>query len=163
MLNQRQRSALFWTFLLLFVGIVIVAVLVALRVGPFRDAVAAFQNLAVGTIIAGVVGAVLTAYRIAFRAEPRLFITLDFVGTPGENVDLIQQGEYEIWDQQNGRVGSTGRLLAEFGNGGWYCRLPSAVGQDDRVRFIFHDRGGQEWDVRYFSPSFNKQPVVRIP
>ena len=163
MLNQRQRSALFWTFLALFVGIVIVAVLVALRVGPFRDAAPAFQNLAVGTIIAGVGGAVFTTYRIAFRAEPRLFITLNFVGTPAGDVDLVQQGDYEIWDGQKGRVGRTGRLLAEFGQGGWYCRLPSHVGQDDSVRLVFRDRGGQQWEVRYFSPLSNEQPVVRRP
>ena len=162
-MTQRQRSALFWVFLTLFVGIVVVSLLVALRFGPFRDAAPAFQDLAVGTIIAGVVGAVLTTYRVAFRAEPRLFITLDFAGTPAENVDLIQQGEYEIWDQQKGRVGRTGNLLAEFGNGGWYCRLPSHVGQDDRVRLIFRDRGGQQGEVRYFSPTFNEQPVVRRP
>ena len=162
-MTQRQRSALFWVFLALFVGIVVVSLLVALRLQPFDKAAPAFQNLAVGTIIVGLFGAVLTTYKVAFSGSRGLVITLDFAGTPGQNVDLVHQGDYEIWDQQKGRVGHTGHLLAEFGQGGWYCRLPSHVGQDDSVRLVFRDRGGQQWEVRYFSPLFNEQPVVRRP
>lgn len=160
-MTQGQRSALFWVFLALFVGIVVVALLVALGVGPFGDAAPAFQNLAIGTILAGVFGAVLTTYRVAFSGGRDLFITLDFEGTPGQNIDLVPQGDYEIWDQKKGRVGRTGHLLAQFGQGGWSCRLPGHVGRDDSVRFVFRDRSGQQWEVRYFSPLFNEQPVVR--
>lgn len=160
-MTQSQRSALFWVFLTLFVGIVVVSLLVALRVGPFSDATPAFQDLAVATVVGGLVGAVLTTYRVAFSGGRDLFITLDFEGTPGQNIDLVPQGDYEIWDQKKARVGRTGHLLAQFGQGGWSCRLPDHVGRDDSVRSVFHDRSGQRWEVRYFSPLFNEQPVVR--
>jgi hypothetical protein len=158
-----ERAALFWTFLVLFIAIVAVALLVATNLGPFADASTAFETTAVGTVIAGIVGAVITVYRGLFTPaqSEQSFIALDFQGVDPADVDLVQQGTYQIWDDEVGKAVAQGTVIAEPGNGGWYCAVPAVLKPTQKVRLEFADRSGQKWEVRYFSLRFNKQPAVK--
>lgn len=167
-MTERQRAVLFWVFLLLFISITLVSLLVALQVRPFDNATTVFKNLAVGTVIAGIVGAILAVYRGAFSPSPEVValnpevvIIIGFEDVSAQDVDLEPIGRCEVWDQKQQQISPPQDILVKTGEGGWVCILPRTINLDDSIRLTLKDKSGQNWEVKFFSPLMNKQPATK--
>ena len=160
-MSELQRAALFWLFFLLFLSITVVSLLVALQVEPFDNASEAFQKVAVGTVIAGIVGAVLAVYRGAFGLSPAIDIAIEFQGALGVDIDLNPVGQYEVWDQKREQITSPKDILVKTGVGGWVCRLPRNIKLDDSIRLLLKDKNGQKWEVQFFSPLISNRLAIK--
>lgn len=151
-----QRAVLFWVVLVSYIGVVVASLGTATGAWPW-DAPPLFERVAIGTVIVGIVGLVVASYRGAFTSPADIFIVLEF---PYE-VDLRPMGRFIVWDERSGRSGRSGNILALTGQAGWFCRLPHGVRLSDSIELRFWETTGAEWEVKNFSPSFNRQPAVQ--
>ena len=70
-------------------------------------------------------------------------------------------GRFIVWDERSGRSGRNGNILALTSQAGWFCRLPHGVQLRDSIELRFWETSGAEWEVKNFSPRFNRQPAVQ--
>lgn len=159
-MSNRQRSALFWVFLVFFIGIGVASLLVALGVFPNADP--AFRKFAIGTFIAGIAGALFTLFRTTFMQRQDLFVTLLFEGKLPQEVALAEAARYEVWDEKQGKVVRSGQVLVQrTPQRGWFCRLPNGIDVNDRLRLLLEERNGDRWEVPFFSFNFSSQEATR--
>ena len=158
-MSSAQRSALFWVFLVFFIGIGVLSLLVALGVFPNADP--DFRKVAIGTFISGIVGTLITLFRATFVPRPNLFVTLSFGSTQPHDVILKEAG-YELWNETEGRVDRKGTVpVQRSSEGGWFCRLPSEIDMNDRLRLLLKETNGNQWEVPFFSFNFSSQEAIK--
>ena len=154
-----QRAVLFWVFIAVFVAAAAVSLGVFSGAWPWETS-AFIERWAVATLLASVVGAVVAAFKGLFAPRVDIFIAIDFPVT----VDLLSEGRLHVWDEETGQAGARQTVLVEGTREGvWYCRLPRDIGLSDRISLQLWETTGVEWQVRYFSPGFNRQSAVRLP
>lgn len=157
-MTSSQRTVLFWVVIAVFVGAAVVSLGVFSGTWPW-DTSPFMERWAVGTFLASVVGTVIAAFKRLFTPRVDLFVAIDLP----DGVDLQPEGQFQIWDEQRGQAGRRRTILVESTpEGGWFCRLPQSIGMGDRVRLLFQETSGVEWQVRYFSPRFNRQSAVPV-